>query len=152
LPYDGGKLIASVYKITNGITQILDVQDSGIPYVSPDGSKVAFYSGAAVYVYDIKTWKRIASLSGEKGDKEINEQIDNLTKLEDKLYEIMDSEGFIQQEQLEGPQGGENEGDLTVNNQVGQAASIADELSNPMNNIEPNEELANPQETGEMNA
>ncbi|MBQ1971277.1 MAG: polysaccharide deacetylase family protein [Treponema sp.] len=66
LPYDGGKLIASVYKITNGITQILDVQDSGIPYVSPDGSKVAFYSGAAVYVYDIKTWKRIASLSGEK--------------------------------------------------------------------------------------
>ena len=96
-----------------------------------------------------------ASLSGEKGDKEINEQIDNLTKLEDKLYEIMDSEGFIQQEQLEGPQGGENEGDLTVNNQVGQAASIADELSNPMNYVEPNEELANPQESvdmGEMNA
>ena len=95
-----------------------------------------------------------ASLSGEKGDKEINEQIDNLTKLEDKLYEIMDQEGFIQQEQLEGPQGGENEGDLTVNNQVGQAASIADEFSNPMNNVEPNEDLANPQETdmGEMNA
>lgn len=89
-----------------------------------------------------------ASLSGDKkGDKEINEQIENLSKLEDKLYDIMDEEGFIEQDTLEEPQGGENEGDLTVNNQVGAAASIADELSNPMSNVEPNEEMANPQQT-----
>lgn len=98
-----------------------------------------------------------ASLSGDKGDKEINEQIDNLTKLEDRLYDIMDKEGFIQSDKLEGPQGSK-EG-LQVNNQVGGAASIADELANPMNGsapempapenmaeVEPNEDLANGQE------
>lgn len=87
-----------------------------------------------------------ASLSGEKGDKDIQEQIDRLTALEDKLYDIMDEEGFIQSDQLEQPQGGTNEGDLQVNNQVGGAASIADELANPMNEVEPNEDLANGQE------
>ena len=86
-----------------------------------------------------------ASLSGDKSDKEINEQIDRLTKLEDKLYDIMQKEGFIQGEKLEGPQGSED--GLQVNNQVGGAASIADELSNPMNNVEPNEDLANKQES-----
>ena len=85
-----------------------------------------------------------ASLSGEKGDKAIQEQIDRLTALEDRLYEIMDEEGFIQSEQLEGPQGSED--GLQVNNQVGAAASIADELSNPMNEVEPNDNLANGQE------
>lgn len=85
-----------------------------------------------------------SSLSGEKGDKDIQEQIDRLTALEDKLYTIMDEEGFIQSEQLEGPQGSED--GLQVNNQVGAAASIADELSNPMNEVEPNEDLANGQE------
>lgn len=86
-----------------------------------------------------------ASLSGEKGDKEILEQIDRLTKLEEKLYDIMDEEGFIKGEELDGPQGSED--GLQVNNQVGQAASIADELSNPMNDIQPNEDLANGQES-----
>ena len=86
-----------------------------------------------------------ASLSGEKNDKEILEQIDRLTKLEEKLYNIMDEEGFIKSEKLDGPQGSED--GLQVNNQVGQAASIADELSNPMNNINPNEDLANNQES-----
>lgn len=86
-----------------------------------------------------------ASLSGEKNDKEILEQIDRLTKLEEKLYDIMDEEGFIKSEKLDGPQGSED--GLQVNNQVGQAASIADELSNPMNNINPNEDLANNQES-----
>lgn len=85
-----------------------------------------------------------ASLTGEKGDKEIHEQIDRLTELEDRLYDIMDEEGFIQSEQLEGPQGSED--GLQVNNQVGGAASIADELANPMNDVEPNEDLANGQE------
>ena len=86
-----------------------------------------------------------ASLSGDKSDKEINEQIDRLTKLEDKLYDIMQKEGFIQGEKLEGPQGSED--GLQVNNQVGGAASIADELSNPMSNVEPNEDMANKQES-----
>lgn len=89
--------------------------------------------------------KLYASLSGDKSDKEINEQIDRLTKLEDKLYNIMQKEGFIQGEKLEGPQGSED--GLQVNNQVGRAASIADELSNPMSNVEPNEDMANKQES-----
>ena len=70
----------------------------------------------------------------------------------------MDKEGFIQSDKLEGPQGSED--GLQVNNQVGQAASIADELANPMNGsapempapenmaeVEPNEDLVNGQET-----
>ena len=89
-----------------------------------------------------------ASLSGDKGDKEINEQIERLTKLEDRLYDIMDKEGFIQSDKLEGPQGSED--GLQVNNQVGGAASIADELKNPMSNTEPNEDLANGQEAMPM--
>lgn len=89
--------------------------------------------------------KLYGSLSGDKSDKEINEQIDRLTKLEDRLYDIMQKEGFIQGEKLEGPQGSED--GLQVNNQVGRAASIADELSNPMSNVEPNEDMANKQES-----
>ncbi len=89
-----------------------------------------------------------ASLSGDKSDKEINEQIDRLTKLEDRLYDIMDKEGFIKSEKLDGPQGSED--GLQVNNQVGGAASIADELSNPMSDVEPGEDLANKQEAMPM--
>ena len=85
-----------------------------------------------------------ASLSGGKGDKEINQQIDRLTKLEERLYDIMEKDGFIKQETMDGPQGEKD--NLQVNNQVGGAASIADELSNPVNNIDPNNALANQQE------
>lgn len=90
-----------------------------------------------------------ASLSGDKEDKGINEQIERLTALEDRLYDIMDEEGFIQSDKLDGPQGSED--GLQVNNQVGQAVSIADELANPMrpenmSEVEPNEALANGQE------
>ena len=56
----------------------------------------------------------------------------------------MDKEGFIKSDKLDGPQGS-NDG-LQVNNQVGGAASIADELSNPMSNVDSNDELANKQE------
>ena len=66
LPYAGGKVVSSVYRVTDKMTKILNIEDSGVAYVSPDGTKVAFYSGAAVYVYDLKTWKRISSLSGEQ--------------------------------------------------------------------------------------
>lgn len=66
LPYDGNKIRASVYRLTSAAIQVLEIEDSGKPIISPDGTKVAFYAGAALYVYDINKWSRITELSGEK--------------------------------------------------------------------------------------
>lgn len=80
-----------------------------------------------------------ASLTGSKEDKDIKESIDRLSKLESKLYDIMDKEGFIKGQALEGPQG--NDKGLQVNNQANAAPSIAD-----MPATEPDDGLANEQE------
>ncbi|MCQ2576306.1 MAG: polysaccharide deacetylase family protein [Treponema sp.] len=66
LPYDGKKERGSVYKLSSKATQVLEIEDSGKPFISPDGDKVAFFAGAAIYVYDINTWQRSAELYGEK--------------------------------------------------------------------------------------
>ena len=65
-PYDGGSEQGSVYKLGVMANQVLEIQDSGKPFVSPNGNKVAFFAGSTVYVYDINTWKRVAVLTGEK--------------------------------------------------------------------------------------
>lgn len=66
LPYDGIKEQGSVYKLDAQAQQVLEIQDSGKPFISPNGSKVAFFAGSVVYVYDMNTWKRISVLTGEK--------------------------------------------------------------------------------------
>ena len=66
LPYDGSKEKGAVYKLGTKTVQVLEIEDSGKPFISPDGTKVAFYAGAAIYVYDINTWQRVADLLGEK--------------------------------------------------------------------------------------
>jgi len=66
LPYDGNKIRSSVYRLTTAAIQVLEIEDSGKPFISPDGTKVAFYAGAAIYVYDINRWNRICELPGEK--------------------------------------------------------------------------------------
>ena len=66
LPYDGTKEKGAVYKLGNKTVQVLEIEDSGKPFLSPDKSKVAFYAGAAIYVYDINTWQRAGELLGEK--------------------------------------------------------------------------------------
>ena len=66
LPYDGTKEHGAVYKLDANAKQVLQIEDSGKPFVSPSGTKVMFYAGSTVYVYDINTWKRIAVLTGEK--------------------------------------------------------------------------------------
>ena len=66
LPYDGSKEKGAVYKLGTKTTQVLEIEDSGKPFISPDGTKVAFYAGAAIYVYDINNWQRAADLLGEK--------------------------------------------------------------------------------------
>lgn len=66
LPYDGNKIHASVYRLTANATQVLEVEDSGKPVISPDGTKVAFYAGAALYVYDLTKWTRLCELPGER--------------------------------------------------------------------------------------
>ena len=66
LPYDGVKEKGSVYKLDSQAQHVLEVEDSGKPFVSPNGTKVAFFAGSTVYVYDLNTWKRVSVLSGEK--------------------------------------------------------------------------------------
>ena len=66
LPYDGSKEKGAVYKLGTKTTQVLEIEDSGRPFLSPDSTKVAFYAGAAIYVYDINNWQRVAELLGEK--------------------------------------------------------------------------------------
>lgn len=66
LPFNGSKEKGVVYKISSKATKVLEIADSGKPIVSPDGSKVAFYSGSSIFVYDTTSWQRIAELSGER--------------------------------------------------------------------------------------
>ena len=66
LPYEGIKERGSVYKLDVQAQHVLEIEDSGMPFVSPNGTKVAFFAGSTVYVYDINTWKRVSVLTGEK--------------------------------------------------------------------------------------
>lgn len=65
LPFNGEKLISSVYHLENKLTKFLEIENSGSPVISKDGRNCAFYSGTTVHVYDVKTWKKIAKLEGE---------------------------------------------------------------------------------------
>lgn len=69
LPYDNTYQRSSVYKVSTAALQVLEVEDTGTPYISPDSSKVAFYAGEGLFVYDTTSWKRIAHLSGERISK-----------------------------------------------------------------------------------
>lgn len=66
LPYDSNKIRASVYRISSAAIQVLEIEESGKPFISPDGNRAAFYAGAAIYVYDINSWNRICEITGEK--------------------------------------------------------------------------------------
>ena len=66
LPYDGKSEKGAVYRLGTMAKQVLEIQDSGKPFVSPSGNKVAFFAGAILYIYDVNSWKRISQLSGEK--------------------------------------------------------------------------------------
>ncbi len=67
LPYDSDKVRSSVFRLTSTLaSQVLEIEDSGNPFVSPDGNKIAFYAGAAIYVYNMNNWTRLCELTGEK--------------------------------------------------------------------------------------
>ena len=65
-PYDGSSEQGSVYKLDATAKHVLEIQDSGKPFLSPNGTKLAFFAGSTVYVYDINSWKRVAVLTGDK--------------------------------------------------------------------------------------
>lgn len=65
LPYDDVKEKGSVYKLGEKSVQVLEIEDSGRPFISPDGTNVAFFAGTSIYVYNINTWQRLAELNGE---------------------------------------------------------------------------------------
>ena len=66
LPFNEVKETGSVYILDSNAHHVLEISDSGKPFISPNGSKVAFFAGSTVYVYDLNTWKQIAVLNGEK--------------------------------------------------------------------------------------
>lgn len=65
LPYNGEKILSAVYRVDEKMTKFLEVADSGMPAVSPDGKMIAFYSGSTVHIYDTKQWRRVNKLDGE---------------------------------------------------------------------------------------
>lgn len=62
---DGSKKSA-VYRLDDGLLQLLLVDDAGEPCASADGTLLAFSSGDSLYVYDTLTWKPRGRLSGER--------------------------------------------------------------------------------------
>lgn len=66
LPYDSNKLRSSVYRLSSTAVQVLEIEDSGKPIISPDRKKVSFYAGSAFYVYDVNNWTRLCELTGER--------------------------------------------------------------------------------------
>ncbi|MCQ2573637.1 MAG: polysaccharide deacetylase family protein [Treponema sp.] len=66
LPFDSTKVFGIVYKMGDNLKSVLEIEDSGKPFISPNKTKVAFYAGNTLYIYDINTWSRIAQISGEK--------------------------------------------------------------------------------------
>ena len=65
LPYSGKKIMSAVYRLSGGLTRILEIENSNTPALSPDGTKCAFFSGSTVFVYDTSKWTRMAELEGE---------------------------------------------------------------------------------------
>lgn len=65
LPYKENRICSFAYKLTDKFTKLTDIQDSGNPVLNSNGTKVAFYSGSKVYVYDLKRWTRIGSVGEE---------------------------------------------------------------------------------------
>ena len=65
LPYDAKSERASVYRLGASAKLVLDVADSGRPFLSPDKSRLAFFSENDIYVYDVNSWQCIAELNGE---------------------------------------------------------------------------------------
>lgn len=66
LPYNGKAVKDSIYRITSISQQVLEVINSGKPFISPDKRKIAFFAGGILYVYDLNSWTRVAELPGEK--------------------------------------------------------------------------------------
>jgi len=65
MPYSGSKAMAAVYRASDSLSPLLSAENSCRPVISPDGSRVAFFSGSTVYMYDVSSWKRIGELAGE---------------------------------------------------------------------------------------
>ncbi len=67
LPYDSGsREKGSVYKLTDKAVSVLEIEDSGKPFISPDGRRVAFFAGSSLMVYDVNTWKKAGELNGDR--------------------------------------------------------------------------------------
>ena len=65
LPYDGSNEKGLVCMLSAKEIPVLSLENSGRPYLSPDGKKIAFFAGDKVSVYEVNTWKKTNELTGE---------------------------------------------------------------------------------------
>lgn len=65
LPYNGKKIMASVYHLEDKLSKFLEISNSGKPVLSPDEKYCAFCAGTSIYVYDTLDWKRVNKVEGE---------------------------------------------------------------------------------------
>ena len=66
MPYNSEKTSASVFKMNDKFSKVLDIENSGLPSLSPDGTLCAFYSGSTIYIYSTDSWKKVSGITGEK--------------------------------------------------------------------------------------
>lgn len=66
LPYSGEKIVSCAYEVSSSLKKLFQIEESDIPYLSPDLKKIAFFSEDRVFVYDTQTWKPLREITGEK--------------------------------------------------------------------------------------
>lgn len=66
LPYNGEKVISKAFEVSKQLKKVIEVEESGLPYLSPDLQKIAFFSEDKVFVYNTITWEKLREISGEK--------------------------------------------------------------------------------------
>ena len=66
LPYSGEKIVSKAFSVSKELKEVISLEDSGFPYLSPNSQKIAFFSGDKVFVYDTVNWKKLREISGEK--------------------------------------------------------------------------------------
>lgn len=65
LPYDGSNEKGLACMLSEKEIPVLELENSGKPYLSPDGKKIAFFAGNRICVYEVNTWKKTNELIGE---------------------------------------------------------------------------------------
>ncbi len=78
MPYDSEKTTASLFRLDEKFSKILELENSKAPKISRDGSLCAFYSDSKLSVYQTSDWRKITEIAGEKTEDVVWDDSGNL--------------------------------------------------------------------------